>query len=245
MQGVLTIFRREFAAYFNSPIAYIFIIAFLLVATLFQMLGFFIMGQASMRNFFTPYVPFFLVLFIPAISMRLWAAEHRQGTFELLMTLPIRPHEVMLGKYLAALALYAITVLSSLPIVIMVNTLGNPDNGVILSGYLGLLLMGACFLAVGIFTSGLMRDQISAVILGIMACFLIFIVGVPGVAAAAVGALSSAQLREGRRWAVLIIVVFAAIITPSGDPLTLALLAVPMYVLYELAILAVRWILRK
>ena len=122
MQNVSVIFRREFQNYFNSPVAYIFIIGFLMLSTLFQMLGFFLMGQAPMRPYFSPFLPYILSLFIPAISMRLWAAEHRQGTFELLMTLPIRPFEVMLGKYLAALALYAITVISSLPIVIMVNT---------------------------------------------------------------------------------------------------------------------------
>jgi ABC-2 type transport system permease protein len=182
MRNVGVIFRREFTSYFNSPIAYIFIISFLLVATLFQMLGFFLVGQASMRNFFTPYLPFVLVLFIPAISMRLWAAEHRQGTFELLMTLPAQPHEVMLGKYLAALALYAVTLVCTFPLVVMVNALGNPDNGAILSGYVGLFLLGACFLAVGIFTSGLMRDQFPAFILGMLACFVMLILGTDFVA---------------------------------------------------------------
>ena len=182
MRNIGVIFKREFASYFNSPIAYIFIIAFLLVATLFQMLGFFLIGQASMRNFFTPYLPFVLVLFIPAISMRLWAAEHRQGTFELLMTLPAKPWEVMLGKYLAALSLYAVTLVSTFPLVIMVNALGNPDNGAILSGYIGLLMLGACFLAVGIFTSGLMRDQFPAFIVGMFACFVMLILGTDFVA---------------------------------------------------------------
>lgn len=182
MRNIGVIFKREFTSYFNSPIAYIFIIAFLLVATLFQMLGFFLIGQASMRNFFTPYLPFVMVLFIPAISMRLWAAEHRQGTFELLMTLPAKPWEVMLGKYLAALALFAVTLASTFPLVVMVNALGNPDNGTIVSGYVGLLLLGACFLAVGIFTSGLMRDQFPAFILGMLACFVMLILGTDFVA---------------------------------------------------------------
>jgi len=115
--------------------------------------------------------------------MRLWAEDKRIGTFELLMTLPMRAMDVMLGKYLAALAFYLVALAGTLPMVVMVSALGNPDLGAILSGYLGAVFLGALYLAVGTFTSGLMRDQISAVILGIMACFLLFIVGVPGVAA--------------------------------------------------------------
>ena len=183
MNNVGVVFRREFQSYFNSPIAYIFVIGYLFLSTLFQMLGFFLMGQATMRPYFSPFLPFLLALFIPAISMRLWAAEHRQGTFELLMTLPVKPFEVMLGKYLAALALFAITIASSLPLVIMVNSLGNPDNGVIVSSFLGLLLMGACFLAVGIFTSGLMRDQFPAFILGAFMCLVMLVLGTDFVAA--------------------------------------------------------------
>jgi ABC-2 type transport system permease protein len=183
MRNIGVIFKREFTSYFNSPIAYIFILGYLLLSTMFQMLGFFLIGQASMRGYFTPFLPYLLALFIPAISMRLWAAEHRQGTFELLMTLPTRPFEVMLGKYLAALALFVITVLSSFPLVVMVNTLGNPDNGVIVSSFLGLILMGACFLAVGIFASGLVRDQFPAFILGAFTCLVMLVLGTDFVAA--------------------------------------------------------------
>ncbi len=182
MQATLTIFRREFASYFNSPIAYIFIIAFLVLNSGLFMTGFFLNGAADLRSFFGN-LPFFLIFFIPAVSMRLWAEDKRTGTFELLMTLPIRAREVMMGKYLAALAFYLIALAGTLPLPIMVSALGNPDLGAIWSAYIGAALLGGLYLAVGSFTSGLMRDQISAVILGIMACFLIFIVGVPGVAA--------------------------------------------------------------
>jgi ABC-type transport system involved in multi-copper enzyme maturation permease subunit len=182
MQATLTIFRREFASYFNSPIAYIFIIAFLVLNSGLFMTGFFLNGAADLRSFFGN-LPFFLIFFIPAVSMRLWAEDKRTGTFELLMTLPIRAREVMMGKYLAALAFYMIALAGTLPLPIMVSVLGNPDLGAIWSAYIGATLLGGLYLAVGSFTSGLMRDQISAVILGIMACFLIFIVGVPGVAA--------------------------------------------------------------
>ncbi|MEN8007058.1 MAG: ABC transporter permease [Candidatus Krumholzibacteriota bacterium] len=182
MQNTLTIFRREFASYFNSPIAYIFIIAFLVLNSGLFMTGFFLNGAADLRAFFGN-LPFFLIFFIPAVSMRLWAEDKRTGTFELLMTLPMRAREVMMGKYLAALAFYLVSLAGTLPLPIMVSALGNPDMGAIWSGYIGAALLGGLYLAVGTFTSGLMRDQISAVILGIMACFLIFIVGVPGVAA--------------------------------------------------------------
>ena len=182
MRNTLTIFRREFAAYFNSPIAYIFIIAFLVLNSGLFMTGFFLNGVADLRAFFGN-LPIFLIFFIPAVSMRLWAEDKRIGTFELLMTLPMRAMDVMLGKYLAALAFYLVALAGTLPLVIMVGALGNPDLGAIFSGYIGAVFLGALYLAIGTFTSGLMRDQISAVILGIMACFLIFILGVPGVAA--------------------------------------------------------------
>ncbi len=182
MQGTVTIFRREFAAYFNSPIAYIFIIAFLVLNSGLFMTGFFLNGTADLRGFFGQ-LPIFLIFFIPAVSMRLWAEDKRLGTFELLMTLPMRTRDVMLGKYLAAFAFYLVALLGTLPLPIMVGALGNPDMGAIWSGYIGAALLGGLYLAIGTFTSGLMRDQISAVILGIMACFLIFIVGIPAVAA--------------------------------------------------------------
>ena len=182
MNGISTVFRREFAAYFNSPIAYIFIIAFLVLNSGLFMTGFFLNGAADLRSFFGN-LPFFLIFFIPAVSMRLWAEDKRTGTFELLMTLPMRAREVMMGKYLAAFTFYLVALAGTLPLPIMVSALGNPDVGAIWSGYVGAALLGALYLAVGTFTSGLMRDQISAVILGIMACFVIFIVGVPGVAA--------------------------------------------------------------
>ena len=182
MSGTLTIFRREFAAYFNSPIAYIFIIAFLVLNAGLFMTSFFLNGAADLRGFFAN-LPFFLIFFIPAVSMRLWAEDRRLGTFEMLMTLPLRAGEVMLGKYLAALAFYLVALAGTLPLVIMVQALGNPDLGAVASSYLGAILLGALYLGIGTFTSGLMRDQISAVILGIMACFLVFILGVPTVAA--------------------------------------------------------------
>jgi ABC-2 type transport system permease protein len=182
MTATTTIFRREFAAYFNSPIAYIFIIAFLVLNAGLFMTGFFLNGVADLRGFFMN-LPIFLIFFIPAVSMRLWAEDKRTGTFELLMTLPMRARDVMLGKYFAALAFYLVALAGTLPLAIMVKALGNPDMGALASGYIGAALLGALYLAIGTFTSGLMRDQISAVILGIMACFMIYLVGIQGVSA--------------------------------------------------------------
>jgi ABC-2 type transport system permease protein len=153
--------------------------------------GFFLAGTADLRGFFAM-LPFFLILFIPAVSMRLWAEDKRLGTFELLMTLPLRTHEVMLGKYLAAYGFYLVALAGTLPLPLMVVQLGNPDVGAMVSGYLAAALLGGLYLAVGTFTSGLMRDQISAVILGIVACFLVFIVGEQWVAATIDGWLPGA-----------------------------------------------------
>lgn len=175
MRNTGVIFRRELAAYFNSPIAYIFIIVFLVLTAGLYMTPFFLQGQADMRGFFG-LLPFFLLIFIPAISMRLWAEDRRAGTFELLMTLPLRASEVMAGKYLAALVFYVIALAGTLPIPITLAILGNPDGGAIFTGYLGALLLGALYLSVGIFISGLVRDQITAFILGAIACF--FFVGI-------------------------------------------------------------------
>ena len=181
MTNSMTIFKREFGSYFNSPIAYIFIIAFLMLNSGLFMTSFFLGGAADLRGFFGN-LPLFLIFFIPAVSMRLWAEDKRTGTFELLMTLPMPTRDVMLGKYFAAFAFYLVALLGTLPLPIMVGALGNPDMGAIVSGYIGAALLGGLYMAIGMFTSGLMRDQISAVILGIMACFVIFILGIPTVA---------------------------------------------------------------
>ena len=181
MHNTMTIFRREFAAYFNSPIAYIFIIVFLALNCGLFMTPFFLAGQADMRDFFGN-LPQFLIFFIPALTMRLWAEDKRSGTFELLMTLPMRSGEVMLGKYLAATAFYLVALAGTLPVPIMVKALGHPDGGAIFAGYIGAVLLGALYMAIGVFTSGLMRDQISAFILGMVGCFAFFLVGMPPVA---------------------------------------------------------------
>ncbi len=178
MRDVNVIFRREFGAYFNSPIAYVFIIVFLLLTTGFYVNGFFLAGVADMRDFFAS-LPLFLIFFIPALTMRLWSEDQRRGTFELLMTLPMKPRQIVIGKYLAGLAFYSIALLSTITIPITLAWLGNPDVGAIVCGYIGALLLGALYLAIGIFVSGLFRDQIAAFILTLLVCFFFFLIGQP------------------------------------------------------------------
>jgi len=178
MRNVGVIFRREFGSYFNSPIAYVFIVVFLLLTAGFFINGFFLSSVADMREFFSS-LPLFLIFFIPAVTMRLWAEDQRQGTFELLMTLPMKRFEIVAGKYLAGLAFFAIAVACTLTIPLSIMWLGDPDVGAIFCGYVGTFLLGALYLAIGIFVSGLFRDQIAAFILTLLICFFFFLIGQP------------------------------------------------------------------
>jgi len=182
MRDVGIIFRREMGAYFNSPIAYIFIVVFLLLTAGLYLLGFFLAGAADMRDYFS-ILPWTLLLFVPALTMRLWAEERRMGTFELLMTLPMRPWHIVLGKYLAGLTFYCIALAGTLTIPIALAWIGDPDGGAILSGYIGAILLGAMFLAVGTYVSALFRDQIAAFLVAAFACLLFLLSGFPMIVA--------------------------------------------------------------
>ena len=176
MTNITAILKKEFRSYFNSPIAYIFITFFLGISSWLFFRGFFLINQAEMRGFFG-LMPWLFLFFVPAVTMKLWAEEKKLGTVEILMTLPIRDYEVVIGKYLASYALLAVTVLLSLVLPLSVSILGNPDGGTILSGYIGLLLMGGAYLAIGLFASTLTENQIIAFILGSIACFGMLIIG--------------------------------------------------------------------
>jgi ABC-type transport system involved in multi-copper enzyme maturation permease subunit len=176
MRNIATIFRREFHAYFDSSIAYIFMIVFLLLTAGLYMTTFFLAGAADMRGFFGN-LPLFNLFFLPAVTMRLWAEEKRTGTMELLMTLPMQAREIVLGKYLAALAFYAIALAGTLTIPLTLVLVGDPDVGALVAGYLGSLLLGAFYLAVGIFVSGLFKDQIVAFVVSLMFCLFFFFAG--------------------------------------------------------------------
>ncbi|MDE0089517.1 MAG: ABC transporter permease [Candidatus Poribacteria bacterium] len=176
MQNINAIFKKEFRSYFNSPIAYIFITFFLGISSWLFFQTFFFANEAELRGFFG-LMPWIFLFFIPAVTMKLWAEEKKIGTAEILMTLPIRDYEVVVGKFLASFGLLAITALFSLGLPISVIYLGDPDGGTIVCGYIGLLLMGGAYLAIGLFASTLTENQIIAFILGITICFVLLIIG--------------------------------------------------------------------
>jgi ABC-2 type transport system permease protein len=176
MRNIYAVFKKELKTYFTTPIAYIIITVFLLINNWLFFRGFFIMNQATMRSFFGA-MPWIFLFFIPAITMRLWAEEKRSGTFELLMTLPLKDIEVILGKYLASLVFLIITIGLTLSLPITISYLGEPDMGPIIGGYLGIIFLGAAYLAIGSFISSLTKNQIIAFILSIATCFALFIIG--------------------------------------------------------------------
>lgn len=174
MYNALCIFRREFRAYFDSPIAYIVLMFFLLISGYFFSSNLFLVNQASLRTMFG-IVPLLFVFFVPAISMRLLAEEKKSGTIELLLTYPIRDSEIVVGKFLAALALICVLLLFTLVYTISVSTLGDLDGGQVLSGYIGLFLMGAAYLAIGLFASSITENQIVAFIVALGISLFFFI----------------------------------------------------------------------
>ena len=180
MRTTLTIAGRELAGYFATPVASVFIVIFLVLqgALTFNLGDFFSRGQADLNPFFT-FIPWVFLLLVPAITMRLWAEERRLGTIELLLTLPITQTQAVLGKFLAAWAFCAIALALTFPFVITVNYLGNPDNGVIASGYVGSLLVAGAFLAIGAALSALTRNQVIAFVLGVAVCFVFTVASYP------------------------------------------------------------------
>ena len=180
MRNVGIIMRRELASYFATPLAYVFIVIFLLLANAFTFyLGaFYERGQADLDPFFT-FHPWLYLFLIPALSMKLWAEERKSGSIELLMTQPVSLPEAVLGKFLAAWIFTAVALALTFPLWITVNFLGRPDNGAILAAYLGSLLLAGGFLAIGSCMSALTRNQVVAFILGVVACFAFLLAGFP------------------------------------------------------------------
>ncbi|HEY4771706.1 MAG TPA: ABC transporter permease subunit [Steroidobacteraceae bacterium] len=180
MHNVGVILRRELRSYFSTPLAYVFILIFLVLANSFTFYlgGFFERGQADLAPFFN-FHPWLYLFLIPALAMRLWAEERKSGSIELLLTQPITLWEAVLGKFLAAWIFAALALALTFPIWITVNYLGSPDNGAILSGYVGSLLLAGGFLAIGSCMSALTRNQVVAFILGVVVCFLFLLAGFP------------------------------------------------------------------
>lgn len=174
-----SVIKRELLAYFSTPLAYVFIIIFLAMsgAITFFIGGFFERGQADLTPFFL-FHPWLYLFLIPAVAMRLWAEERRSGTIELLMTLPVSTFQVVIGKFVAAWIVAAIALVLTFPLWITVNVLGNPDNGVILTSYLGSWLMAGALLSIGACVSALNKNQVIAFILSAAACFIFMMSGV-------------------------------------------------------------------
>jgi ABC-2 type transport system permease protein len=181
LRNVGIILRRELASYFATPLAYIFIFIFLVLANLFAFYlgGFYERDQADLLSFFA-YHPWLYLFLIPALCMKLWAEERKSGSIELLMTLPVTLEEAVLGKFLAAWIFTAGALALTFPMWITVNYLGGaPDNGAIFAAYLGSLLLAGGFLSIGSCMSALTRNQIVAFILGVVVCFVFLVAGLP------------------------------------------------------------------
>ncbi len=174
------VMKREFASYFATPVAYVFILIFLILSGVFTFyLGnFYERQQADLTPFFG-FHPWLYLFLVPAVSMRMWSEERKTGTIELLMTLPIAHHEAIVGKFLAAWSFTGIALMLTFPIWITVNYLGDPDNGVIFASYLGSWLMAGGFLAIGAWASALSKSQVIAFIVSGVVCLIFILAGFP------------------------------------------------------------------
>ncbi|OIO49235.1 MAG: ABC transporter [Parcubacteria group bacterium CG1_02_41_12] len=190
INNIKPIFKREFVSFFNSPIAYIFVAVFLVVTNWLFFTRFFLTGQANMREWFG-LVPWLFLLLAPAITMRSWAEEKKSGTVEFLLTLPIRDWEVVIAKFLSSLSFLAVVLIFSLTIPITIGKLGDIDFGVIISGYVGAILMGAMYLSLGLLISSFTKNQIVSFLISLSVLFAIFIIGSNNVMSFLQGPLAS------------------------------------------------------
>jgi len=181
--NIKAITKRELGAYFSSPLAYVFIVIFLLLCGFFTFMvgGFFERGEASLVRPFFDWHPWFYLFLVPAVGMRLWAEERRVGTIELLLTMPITAWQAILGKFLASWLFLGLALVLTFPIWITVNYLGSPDNGVILCGYLGSWLMAGAYLSISCFTSAMTRTQVVSFIVSVVLCLFLILAGFPPV----------------------------------------------------------------
>ncbi len=178
MRNIISVFKRELHGYFATPVAYVYIVIFLFLSGLFtfQISRLYEAGQATLTPFFM-WHPWLYLFLIPAVSMRLWAEERRSGTIELLLTLPVKLSQAILGKFLAAWLFIGIALALTFPTVLTVTYLGNPDSGVMISGYIGSFLMAGAFLAIGLCMSAMTRNQVVSFILGVVVCLLFILAG--------------------------------------------------------------------
>lgn len=176
--NIRAIAKRELLGYFDSPVAYVFLVIFLLLTGVFTFTfgGFFDRAEASLGSFFV-WLPWLFLFLVPAVGMRLWAEERRGGTMELLLTLPVLPWHAILGKFLASWLFLTIALVLTFPIVLTVNLLGTPDNGVIAGGYIGAWLLAGAYLAVTSMTSAMTRNQVVSFIIAVVCCLALILIG--------------------------------------------------------------------
>jgi ABC-2 type transport system permease protein len=182
MKAILCITKRELSGYFASPVAFVFIVIFLLLTGFFTFMvsGFFERGEANLEPFFT-WHPWLYLFLVPAVGMRMWSEERRLGTIELLLTMPVTPWQAIVGKFLAAWAVIGLALGLTFPVWITVNYLGHPDNGVILASYIGSLLMAGAYLAITAMTSAATRSQVVAFIVSVVIGLFLILAGYPPV----------------------------------------------------------------
>lgn len=176
MNRIITLAKKELNSYFNSPLGYIVASVFLVASGWIFMQGFFVMGQASMRYFFS-LMPIILIFILPAVTMSSWAQEKQSGTAEVLLTLPVGGREAVLGKFLSAFIFLAVMLIFTFPVPIMLLNLGMPDQGIILAGYLGTLFLGAAYIAIGLWLSSVTKNQITAFLLALVVIFAFYMAG--------------------------------------------------------------------
>jgi ABC-2 type transport system permease protein len=183
LANIKTITKRELSGYFSSPVAYVFIVIFLLLTGFFTFMagGFFERGQASLDGSFFLWHPWLYLFLVPAVGMRLWAEERRVGTLELLLTMPITAWQAIVGKFLASWIFLLLALVLTFPVVITVNYLGSPDNGVIFGGYVGSFLMAGAYLAISCMTSAMTRNQVVSFIVSVVICLFLVLCGFPPV----------------------------------------------------------------
>jgi ABC-2 type transport system permease protein len=176
MRNILILTRKELQSFFNSPIAYICIASFLMINNWLFFQDFFVIDQAGMRGFFS-LIPWIFLFLMPAITMRMWAEERKSGSFEILVTLPVRSYELVMGKFLSCLLFMILIIALSVTVPLTIWEVGAPDPGPIIGGYLGIIFLGSSFLAIGLWVSCLAINQIVAFILGVSFSFMLMIIG--------------------------------------------------------------------
>lgn len=181
-RNIYTIAKREITGYFASPVAYVLIVIFLLLGGFFTFMvsRFFDRGEASLIAFFT-WHPWLYLFLVPAIGMGMWSEERRSGTIELLLTMPITPWQAIVGKFIASWLIVGISLLLTFPLIITVNYLGHPDNGIILTAYVGSFLMAGAYLAITAMTSAITRNQVVSFIIAVVFCLFLILAGYPPV----------------------------------------------------------------